>query len=447
MNLTGKATAVLTNPILFFYNKIMKETKNTSKEKLNILQVHNFYRQPGGEDVVVMQEAHMLQGHGHKVMQYFRHNREIDSVSFCKKLLLLSESLFSVRTYVQIRNIIRKKRIDLIHVHNTIHLISPAVFYAAKKEGIPVVMTVHNYRLCCPAGTFYNHGHVCEMCMKKGLIQSVRYSCYRDSRLQSAVMAAEMGFHRRLHTYRDVNFICLTDFQRTKILTLPDVVSEHVFIKPNAFSNDPSEEKTVYNTRNTEKTNRKNEIMFVGRLEEDKGITDLLKAYRIMKKDLKKRDCAIPRLTIYGTGSMLFQCRRYVEIHDLKEVIFAGQASRNRVLKKMADVRCVVIPSRWYEGMPMVLTEAYQTKTPVIVPDFGCFSSLVEDGVNGFKYRPHDRKELAALLAMMTAEPWKMPCSFLKRDIWEQTDAEANYRQLMKIYERCIQYVRDHKKK
>ncbi|MBQ1171379.1 MAG: glycosyltransferase family 4 protein [Lachnospiraceae bacterium] len=418
----------------------MKETNYKSKErKLNILQVHNFYREPGGEDVVVKNEAEMLKEHGHRVYKYYRRNEEIAHLPLFEKIILPFDSVFSVKTYIQIRRIIRKKKIDLVHVHNTLHLISPSVFWAARKEGIPVVMTVHNYRLCCPKGTFYQCQHICEKCMTNGLVQAVRYRCYRNSFWQSVLLAVQTYVHRKLHTYRDVHFICLTDFQKEKICRLTDVSSEHVFLKPNVLK------KNELKNQKLEKITRKNQILFVGRLEEEKGILDLLEAYRMMSSKLQKEEYQVPKLVICGEGKLDFACQLFIKENHIKNVAFMGQVSHEKVLKTMSESKCVVIPSRWYE-VPLVLIEAYWTKTPAIVPELGGFSSFVRNGVNGFKYAPYHTDELAALLSMMTARPWEMTCDFSRMDILEQTEYETNYRRLRRIYERCIKDVRTSEK-
>lgn len=413
----------------------MKKRNRNDNRKLNILQVHNFYREAGGEDVVVQSEAELLRSHGHRVYQYFRSNNEIDELPVIEKLMLPVDSVFSLQTYFQIRRIIRRKKIDLLHIHNTMHLISPSVIWAAKKEGVPVVMTIHNYRLCCPAGTFYNCSGVCEKCVEKGLLQAVKNHCYRDSYAQSAMLALQILFHRKMHTYQDVHFICLTPFQKEKICQLKDVKPQNVYIKPNFVDDcDIKEGK------------RQNQILYVGRLDESKGIFDLLQAYGKLQKDFADSAYAIPKLVICGEGKMYFACRKFVKTHHLDHVQFLGQIERKQVLAKMKQSRCVVVPSRWYEGMPMVLVEAYRTKTPVIAPDFGAFSDLVQDDVNGFKYEPHNIDELRAVLSMVCAKPWDMLCSFKEQKIFEKTEPEANYQRLLTIYKRCIRHVRNSKK-
>lgn len=413
------------------------ENKNLCiDQKLNILQVHNFYRQTGGEDVVVRSEAAMLKEHGHQVFGYYRKNADIENLSLIKKLMLPISSFFSLETYFQVRKIIKVKEIDVLHVHNTMHLISPSVFYAAKKEGIPVVMTAHNYRLCCPKGTFYRNKKVCEKCMERGLQSSIIHRCYRQSLLQSLVQGCNTFLHRRLHTYSHVHFICLTSFQKKVLCKLEDVTPDHIFIKPN-----------FYNTKKLAEANQENSILYVGRLEEEKGIWDLLKAYEKMTEKSAYENFSVPRLIICGEGSLSEKCRQYAEKNSLRNVIFIGEVGHEAVLREMSKAQYLVIPSRWYEGMPMVLVEAYQTKIPVVVPDLGGFSDLVEDGINGFKYKGQSADELAKLMIKMCKNPEDMACSFSEQSQWKLTEYENNYMELMNIYERCMKDVWNSKKK
>ena len=142
-----------------------------NKEK--ILLVHNYYQIPGGEDTVVANEKRMLEEKGHKVILYTRNNAEFQSGIF-SKLLLLFVAVFNPRTFFEIRKIIRKEQIDIVHVHNTLTLISPAVFYAACSMGVPVVNTLHNFRLECASADFYRDGKICEDCLKKGAVCALK---------------------------------------------------------------------------------------------------------------------------------------------------------------------------------------------------------------------------------------------------------------------------------
>ena len=203
-----------------------------------ILQIHNFYQIPGGEDVVVRNEKRLLEEHGHKVYTYYRSNSELAKKGIVGKLFLPFTAVFSLKTYREVKKLIRENQIDIVHVHNTLTMVSPSVFYAAFRCKVPVVQTLHNFRMLCPAGSFFRDNVICEECVQHGMGCAIRHKCYRNSKLQSFVSAAILQIHRFVGTYRRVNFICLTEFNRKKLLesldTKKEIVNpERVYIKPN----------------------------------------------------------------------------------------------------------------------------------------------------------------------------------------------------------------------
>lgn len=153
--------------------------------KLNILLVHNYYKVPGGEDTVVANEKELLESYGHKVRLYARSNQELEKFSFVQKLLLPFSSIFSLKTYREVKKLIREEKIDIVHVHNTLSLISPSVYYAAFCCHVPVVQTIHNFRMLCPAAILLRNGKICEECIEEGLKCAVQHGCYRNSKLQT----------------------------------------------------------------------------------------------------------------------------------------------------------------------------------------------------------------------------------------------------------------------
>ena len=161
-------------------------------KKKNILIVHNYYQLPGGEDTVVANEENMLKKHGNKVFLYSRDNSELKRMGLIRKVCLPFTTVFNIKTYKDIRKIIKTEKIDIVQVHNTLNLVSPSVYYAAVKCGVPVIQTIHNFRLLCPGATFYRDGHICEDCMKKGIYCAVKYRCYRDCLLYTSDAADEL---------------------------------------------------------------------------------------------------------------------------------------------------------------------------------------------------------------------------------------------------------------
>ena len=154
-----------------------------------ILSVHNRYQIPGGEDVVFENEAKLLEEHGHTVIRYVRNNSELNAMSKTQKLLVPFETVYSKKTEKEIAKILREENIDIVHVHNTLLLISPSVYDAAIKAHVPLVQTIHNFRMICPAGICFRNGKICEDCVTKGLFSAVRHKCYRGSLSQSFLLA------------------------------------------------------------------------------------------------------------------------------------------------------------------------------------------------------------------------------------------------------------------
>ena len=338
------------------------------KERKRILMVHNYYQLPGGEDTVVANEKKMLEERGHKVILYTRNNNEIQGMNIFRKLLLPFAAIYNPRTARDIKRIIKDENIDIVHVHNTLSLISASVYYAALNMNKPVVQTVHNFRLLCPGATFYRDGHICEECVQNGLGCAVKYNCYRGSKIQTLVCVIATMVHRMTGVYGKINYICLTEFNRNKLLGLRQVRPNRVFVKPNFV--EPPASACI----------KTEDFIFVGRLEEIKGIMDLLKAWERMGEQA-------PVLNICGTGPLLRQCRAYIRKNTLKNVNLLGFVDHEVVKDLIGKSKYLILPTRVYEGFPLTVVEAFSAGTAVIVPDMGNTGDLVKDGINGFKFK------------------------------------------------------------
>ena len=205
---------------------------------MNILIVHNKYKQKGGEDVVVENETKLLKEMGYNVYTYIRSNEELNGMSFFQKICLPFTTFFSIKSYREVYKLIRKNKIDILHVHNTLCVISPSVYYAGFKAKIPVFETIHNFRLLCPGGLFLKDCKICTDCVDKGLYMALRGKCYRNSFVQTITVVMMLKVHRILGTYNRLNYICLSEFNKTQILKLNSIkgvsINENqVFVKPN----------------------------------------------------------------------------------------------------------------------------------------------------------------------------------------------------------------------
>lgn len=358
-------------------------TDTDKMKKQNVLIVHNYYQIPGGEDTVVGNEKKMLEENGHKVILYSRNNLELKEMSKLKKLCLPLTTIFNPRTFREVKRLIQKESIEVVHVHNTLTLISPAVYYAARAMRVPVVQTVHNFRLLCPGATFYRDGHICEDCVVHGLKCAVKHRCYRSSRLQTLACVMSTWFYRMMGIYGKLNYICLTEFNKEKLLKLKQIRPEQVYVKPN-FGESTANDIIPYEKR-------KDQIVFVGRLDQLKGIDFLLKSWKEMN-DMESK------LVICGTGPMQQWCETFISENSLSNVEYRGFVPNEQARQIIAESKALILPTKWYEGFPMTIVEAYSVGTPVIGPNLGNTGCLILDGVTGYRYEANDEKNLKRTL-------------------------------------------------
>lgn len=390
-----------------------------SEKKQKILIVHNYYQIPGGEDTVVANEKKMLEDHGHEVVLYTRHNSELKSLAKAKKLLLPFSTVFNFRTYREVKKIIREKKIDIVHVHNTLNLISPSVYYAAFSCRVPVVQTIHNFRLLCPGATFYRDEHICEDCLTKGLGCAVKHSCYRESKIQTLACVISTWFHRTIGTYGRLNYICLTAFNREKLLQLKQIKEDSVYIKPNFVTK--AKEVVPYNER-------KKQFVYMGRLDKLKGIDFLLETW-------KEFDANEYKLVICGTGPLEEWCRNYIERNQLKNVELKGFVENRIARKIIGESKALILPTQWYEGFPMTIVESYSVGTYVLGSDLGNTGSLIEEKKSGWKFAVNSKKELCEAFEKVINAEGGLESSYI-----EKYSEENNYKQLRNIYETCCNH-------
>lgn len=388
-----------------------------------ILQIHNFYQIPGGEDVVVRNEKRLLEEHGHQVYTYYRTNAELKEKGIWGKLLLPFTAVYSFRTSREVKKLIKENKIDIVHVHNTLTMVSPSVFYAAFKCGVPVVQTLHNFRMLCPAGSFFRDNVICEECVEHGMGCAVRHKCYRNSTLQTIVSATILQVHRMLGTYRRVNFICLTEFNRNKLLESLDskrwiVDPKRVYIKPNfTFAEGivPSEQKTD-----------EEYFLFAGRIEALKGIDIAIKAFENLPDEM---------LYVAGNGPMMEEMQTYVKEHNMQNVKFLGYLQKEEMSERFYHAKAVIMTSQCYEAFAMTIAEAYSYGVPVIAGRVGNMDGMVKNGVTGVKFTYDSAEDLAAKVREFN----QIDLAALKenaREFYEtRLRPEDNYQKLIKIYE------------
>lgn len=387
--------------------------------KPKVLLVHNYYQIPGGEDTVFNNEKKLLEDNGHEVITYTRDNEEINNFHLLKKLCYPLNTIFSLKTYNEVKKIVLDNQIDIVHVHNTWPLISPSVYYAAFHYNIPIVQTIHNFRMICPGATLYHDGKICEDSLYKGLWHSVKLKVYKGSFIHTLISATTLKIHRVIGTYKKVNYIFLTEFNKKKILELNKnghivIAEDKTFIKPNFVNID---------RELIEFEQRKNQFVFAGRLDKLKGIDILLESW----KEIKDFD-----LIICGTGPEEEWCKKFIEENGISNVRMMGFVQNEKVMDIIAESKALILPTQWYEGFPMTIVESLACGTPVIGSDIGNVGSLIENGVTGLKFEYNSVESLSKFVRTITDM-----VSSSKDKFDESYIASANYQKLLQIYQNC----------
>lgn len=382
---------------------------------MKILFLHTHYQQPGGEDECFRAELGLLRSHGHEVIVYERRNDEIRELT---PINVAMATIWNNRSYRDIARCIAVESPEVMHCHNTFPLISPAVYYAGHRSGIPIVQTLHNYRLHCPNALLFREGKPCEACLGKPLAwPGVAHKCYRGSRIQSLGVASMLAVHRGLGTWQrhiDV-FFALSDFSRRKHIEggLP---AERIQVKPNFLPRDPGMG-----------AGDGGYAIFVGRLSPEKGISTLLQAWQQIDLPLK----------IVGDGPLMM----------LKESVapgapieFLGRQPSSRVLQLIKAARLLIAPSVCYENSPLAVLESFACGTPVLCSDLGAFRELVRNRHTGHRFAPGDVRDLVekANLLLSDGDRLRAMRGAVRREYEMKYSADANYRTLIDTYEQLV---------
>jgi len=356
---------------------------------MKILLVHNYYRSgaPGGEDVVFEQERDLLLGAGHEVFCYTRSNDEMDERRILDQARVAIGMQRSQRTLREIRSLIFNIRPQVAHFHNVFPLISASGYEACVTAGVPVVQTVHNFRMACSAAIHFRNGSVCESCTPSKPWAAVQYGCYRDSRVASLAVAATIYRNHHRGVYRNfvTRFIALTGFAARRLIAM-GVSSDRITVKPNFVSGLTDRENLDAIT---------NKFVFVGRLAEEKGVKFLLEAW--------KQLADVP-LALVGDGPLRPWLEEYVRRHVLP-VEFVGMQERSVVTRIVSSARGAVIPSLCFEGgVPLTLLEAMAVGTPVIASRFGGIPELLTDDVDGLLFDPGNISQLVTAVKRVATD-------------------------------------------
>jgi glycosyltransferase involved in cell wall biosynthesis len=394
---------------------------------MKILQLHNRYQIAGGEEGVVEAEQALLKAQGHQVRLLEVTNDDI--VGLAAKASAAVNAIYSRAARKQVLAEIDAFRPDVVHVHNFFPLLSPSVYDACRDRQIPVVQTLHNYRLACPKAMFFRDNQICEACLEQNsLVPAVVHGCYRSSRPESAIVAIMLAWHRHRQTWSDRvdAYIALTAFQKSKLVQA-GLPAAKIHIKPNFVF--PPDAAVVLTPQPEHQPESQPEpyVLFVGRLAEEKGIAVLIEAYL--------HDPTLPPLKIVGDGPLRAALEQQVGAAKLSgRVSFLGRQSGPQVRRWMQQAHALVFPSIWYEGFPLTIAEAFSCGLPVIVPNLGSMAEIVQDGVTGYHFAPRDGADLAAKIGQIVAQPRQRMGQTAQQVYAAQYSPFVNYQQLLAIY-------------
>lgn len=394
---------------------------------MKVLFVHNFYGSsaPSGENQVFEAERELLLSRGHEVVTFTRHSDEIRRQGALGAVSGALATPWNPWMFRSIRRAVQRFKPDVVHAHNTFPLISPAIFHAIGNRAARV-LTLHNYRLFCPAAIPMRAGQVCTECLDHHTVwPGVQHGCYRNSRLATLPLAANIALHRRLGTWiKQVDaFIALTEFQRQRMIAA-GLPAERMQVKPNFYPGAPAVVPW---------TERCPCAVFAGRLTTEKGVESLVRAWLLWGAEA-------PELRIIGDGGLRGELERLAATKPQVPIRFLGQLAGEAAQAEIARAQLLVLPSEWFETFGLVVLEAAAFGTPAAVSDIGPLPFIVKHGVSGVVFAPTNPQSLLAEVR----RAWDTP-GLLERlgqgaraEFAAKYTEEANYATLLAIYQQAL---------
>lgn len=386
---------------------------------MRILLINNFYQTsaPSGENLEFMADVKLLRDKGHEVITFVRHNDDMKAMPLWRLAMQYGmKTIWANDSYRELRRLIRKERPDVANFQNSFPQISPSAYYACRAEGVPSVQRLVNYRLFCANGLMARVGRVCEDCLKHGSIMGLVHGCYRNSRFFSAPIVVGQYLHQNIGTYEKIVtvFSAATEFVKAKYVEF-GISPEKIFVKGN-FAKIQTKPGDIGDS-----------IVFIGNLYEMKGTDLLMKAFD-----------ALPdvHFHIIGSGPDEEKMRKLAR----KNVTMHGLLPRERAMEILRGARAFLMPSKWYEGLPLTIVEAFAMAKPVVASNLGAMSIVVEHGKTGLHFDMDKPEEMIAMLRKIVDDkPLAERMGKAARSRFElKYSPEAIYRRMMEIFEIAI---------
>ncbi len=387
---------------------------------MRILIIHNKYKQFGGEDVAVESESSILIKNKHEVEILYFDNFPIDS--HVSKITSAFRAIYNFSSARKVAKMILQFKPDIVHIHNLFFIASPSVIYAAHKHKIPVILTLHNYRLICANALLLRNNQICELCtQKKFPLAGIRYKCYRNSAMESALVTSITGIHKLFKTWQNKihTYITLNEFSRSKLLhSSLHIPAGRMITKPN-FVPDPGEGNIV----------REHFFLFAGRIVKEKGVHVLATAFASMPEN---------KIIIIGDGPEKDLLQQ--QFSSYPNIFFEGQLEKEMVTAYMKRCKAFICPSIWYEGAPLTIIEAFATGTPVIASRLGSMAETITDGFNGLHFTAGDADDMCAKIRLLITETENNSMLYrnARQTYLEKYHPDIHYNAILKIYENAV---------
>jgi len=381
---------------------------------MKILQIHNEYKYRGGEDIVVEEEKKILLKNNCKVFQLIKKN--INEITSIYKIINIVKNLnYSIISKNEVLDNLDRIKPDLVHIHNTFPLWSYSVIDACNEKKIPVVMTLHNFRMICANGTFYRNNQVCEKCLQSSVFNSVKYGCYQNSKLKSIPVSLMINnSNKGLSIVNKLNkIIVLSEFAKKKFLEA-NFPKNKIVVKPNF----------IFDKIKCKKNISKSGFLYASRLSEEKGILDLIKAFKKFNFDLN----------VCGDGPLKSKLENETKIKYL------GFLSKKKLLNVLMKTKFLIFPSKCFENFPTIFLQAFALNVLVIAPKLGSMSTIIKDKHNGVLFKANDVDDMIKKIKWVMSNDDK--CNQIiknaKKDLKKKYTESINYKILMDIYEKTI---------
>jgi glycosyltransferase involved in cell wall biosynthesis len=407
---------------------------------MKVLMCHKFLFEDGGPERYILGLSSILEKQGNQVAYFAMHHPKniktryskyfvsqifLDNhhrVNWITKMRTAIKIIYSLEAKRKMEMLISEQKPELAHLHNIYHQISPSILPVLHQKGIPVVMSLHDYKLACPNYKLMTQGGICEKCNSSKYYQAIFHKCVKDSFSTSLLNCIEMYVHKLLKLYeKNVDlFLSPSLFMREKLSEFGLDKSKILYLPPwvKEIESPPSYTYSDF-------------FLYFGKISREKGVETLIKAMETIKEG---------QLVIAGEGEEEERLKRYIDQNRIGNVKFMGFMERSKLNELIRASRFVVLPSEWYENSPSVIYESFALGKSVIGSRIGGIPELIKEGVNGLLFEPKNVEDLAEKISYLYHHPLlaqKMGME-ARKNVEEKYSVEEYYHNLLSIYQNLV---------